>query len=121
LKATERVSSDRDISKSNSAVNLNAQSNHCGHCQCDTKSRRRDFSDQTWTVLLVWGEIEPKTVDQPLCEPCYNELREVLIDRTDEIEMALASHAAGGKPAAIKVSSPKTLAAKSRKSGKLAG
>ncbi|NBQ54177.1 MAG: hypothetical protein EBU49_11445 [Proteobacteria bacterium] len=51
------------------------------HCQQDTKARRRDFSEQTWTVLLVWGEIDSKTVDQPICEPCYNELRYVLIDR----------------------------------------
>ena len=121
MKATERVSGDRNIAKSNAASSLNAQSNHCGHCQCDTKSRRRDFSEQTWTVLLVWGEIDTKTVDQALCDPCYNELREVLIDRTDEIEAALASHASGGKPAAMKAGTPKATASKSRKSGKLAG
>jgi hypothetical protein len=70
---------------------------------------------------MVWGEVDTKTVDQPLCEPCYNELREVLIDRTDEIEAALASHAAGDKPAAIKAGNPKTVASKPRKSPKLAG
>lgn len=101
----------------------NTVSNHCLHCQQDTKARRRDFSEQTWTVLMVWGEIDAKTVDQPICEPCYNELRYVLIDRADEIEVALGDHAAGIKPAAIKagIAKPVATATKGKKSGKQAG
>lgn len=101
-------------------------SNHCSHCQLDTKSRRRDFSEQTWTVLHVWGEIDSRTIDQPICESCYNDLRYVLIDRTDEIESTLADHAAGIRPAAVKAgnakpAAPKGTTSKSRKSEKRAG
>ena len=73
---------------------------------------------------MVWGEIDAKTVDQPICEPCYNELRYVLIDRTDEIESALSDHAAGVKPAAVKAGIAKTVVpatGKGKKSGKQAG
>ncbi len=72
---------------------------NCAHCQEQTKSRRREFSEQTWTVLLVWGEIQKSTVDQAICDSCYNELREILIDRSEEIEVALSQPAAAGKPA----------------------
>jgi hypothetical protein len=54
-----------------------------------SRCRRRDFSQQAWAVLLVWEEVQKSTVDQSLCDDCYNELRETLIDRTDEIESAL--------------------------------
>ena len=40
-------------------------------------------------VLLLWGEISADSVDQPICEQCYTEMREILIDRTDEIEAAM--------------------------------
>ena len=134
MKSIDRASGNKSATKSATKTidpqTLNSHSNHCAHCQSTTKSRRRDFSEQTWTVLLVWGEIDTRTVDQPVCEPCYNDLREVLIDRTDEIESTLADHAAGVKPAAIKagnakpVSAPtgsKTAAGKNKKSEKRAG
>ncbi len=129
MKALDRASSNNSAEKNLSAqtehASTNTQSNHCLHCQQDTKARRRDFSEQTWTVLMVWGEIDSKTVDQPICEPCYNELRYVLIDRTDEIEAALSDHAAGVKPAAVKAGIAKPVAAvapgKAKKSGKQAG
>lgn len=60
----------------------------CANCGEEAKCRRRDFSAQAWTVLLVWGEIQKSTVDQSVCDHCYNELRETLIDRADEIESA---------------------------------
>lgn len=60
----------------------------CSNCGDETKCRRRDFSEQAWAVLVIWGEVQSPTVDQPICENCYNELREVLIDRSEEIENA---------------------------------
>ncbi len=65
---------------------------NCANCGADSKCRRRDFSEQAWSVLLLWKEVQTSTVDQAICEDCYNELREVLIDRADEIEDAV-----GGK------------------------
>ena len=90
-------------------------SSTCAHCHENTKSRRRDFSEQTWSVLLVWGEIQKPTVDQPICDHCYNELREILIDRSQEIEVAVNPGDDAGKPAAAAKG-----AAKSRKATKLA-
>jgi hypothetical protein len=58
----------------------------CSNCETETKCRRRDFSEQAWTVLVLWHEVQASAVDRPICEHCYNELREVLIDRADEIE-----------------------------------
>ena len=58
----------------------------CSNCETETKCRRRDFSEQAWAVLVLWHEVQATAVDRPICEHCYNELREVLIDRADEIE-----------------------------------
>jgi hypothetical protein len=62
----------------------------CANCTEETKCRRRDFSEQAWAVLVLWNEVQTGAVDQPICEDCYNELRETLIDRSEEIESALA-------------------------------
>lgn len=74
-------------------------SSNCAHCKENVKSKRRDFNEQTWAVLLVWGEVDRVAVDQPLCSDCYEELREVLIDRAGEIEMALQQPAGAQNPA----------------------
>ncbi len=60
----------------------------CTNCGADEKSRKREFSDQAWTVLVLWAEVQKNVVEQPICEECYAELREVLIDRADEVENA---------------------------------
>jgi hypothetical protein len=60
----------------------------CTNCGADEKSRKREFSAQAWTVLVLWAEVQKSVVEQPICEECYNELREVLIDRVDEVEAA---------------------------------
>jgi hypothetical protein len=74
----------------------------CANCSTDTKCRRREFSEQAWSVLVLWNEITPTVVDQPICDHCYDELREVLIDRADEIEAAVTEQPAApaAKPAA---------------------
>lgn len=94
-----------------------AQTTHvCANCETVSKVRRRDFSGQAWAVLLAWEEVKKPAVDQPICEDCYNELREVLIDRADEIEAALSAPASAGgskKPGAA-------VAKKGKRVGKLA-
>ncbi len=100
----------------------------CANCGEDQKVRRRDFSEQAWTVLLVWGEIQKNTVDQSICDHCYDELRETLIDRHDEIEISAAQPippavrskpaAASAKPAAKSIpQTPAKAPAKVRKAG----
>lgn len=61
----------------------------CPNCKVQNVCRRREFSEQALTVLLLWGEIRPDAVDFPICDDCYDDMREVLIDRAEEIETAL--------------------------------
>ncbi len=61
----------------------------CCNCGTDSKCRRREFSEQAWTVLLLWNEVQASAVDQPICDSCYDELRETLIDRAEELDGAL--------------------------------
>src|SRR5689334_11416042 len=61
----------------------------CSNCAGEARSRRRTFSEQAWTVLLLWNEINPAAVDQPVCDDCYQEMRDILIDRNHEIEAAM--------------------------------
>ena len=98
----------------------------CAHCGDEVKSRRREFSEQAYSALLVWGEIQSAVVDQAICDSCYIELRDVLIDRADDIGSAASQYSAesskvatgheiAGKAAATKVeSSPRS---KVRKAG----
>ncbi len=67
--------------------------NECLNCGLDCRCVRRDFSEQAWTVLAVWGEVDKAVVDQPICDDCYEELREILIERADEMELALTEPA----------------------------
>ena len=66
---------------------LNRQA--CAHCGTENKSRNRDFSAQIWAVLLYWGEVDDAVVNQPICDSCYRELRNLLIDRSEEMENVL--------------------------------
>lgn len=57
----------------------------CPRCEIETKVRHRPFSDQALSALLVWNEIKESAAGQPICDSCYDELREILIDRAEEI------------------------------------
>lgn len=87
------VKKDKAANKNGNSIGNNGESlsvsGTCHNCGVDAKCRRRTFSEQAWTVLLLWNEISPSAVDQPICEDCYEEMRDILIDRTDEIEVAM--------------------------------
>lgn len=57
----------------------------CASCHGDQRSAKREFSDQAWAALVSWGEIARQAVDQPICTDCYTNLRDVLIERSEEI------------------------------------
>jgi hypothetical protein len=61
----------------------------CAHCLLPAKCRRREFSAQAWSALLAWGEIESDVIDDMICDDCYSDLRDILIDN----EAALAAPA----------------------------
>jgi len=76
------------------------------NCTVETKCRKREFSVEAWTVLVIWNEVQAAAVDQPMCDECYNELRETLIDRVSDVAEALSGSAAVQSSGATKVQSP---------------
>ena len=57
----------------------------CPNCNSSTSTRQRTFSHQAWTLLLLWNEINPAAIHHPLCDTCYNEMRDLLIERAEEV------------------------------------
>ncbi|MCX6128437.1 MAG: hypothetical protein NTX25_05150 [Proteobacteria bacterium] len=60
--------------------------NSCNACGEERKSRSREFSPHALSALILWGELDQNSVGQPVCEGCYREFRDLLIERTDELE-----------------------------------
>jgi hypothetical protein len=74
----------------------------CGNCSDDQrKTRYRDFNPQIWSLLVQWREVDDSAVGRPLCEPCYQELRELLIDRSEEMEIAITTGVVNVEPEII--------------------
>ena len=63
---------------------------NCASCGELKRCRHRDFSPHAWAVLLHWEEISTPVVGQPLCNSCYTELRDLLIDRAEDIDTVIA-------------------------------
>lgn len=63
----------------------------CENCFSEERSYRRDISAQVWSLLLHWNEVHPGAVDRPICDNCYQDIRDLLIERADEKEHALVS------------------------------
>lgn len=83
----DQIVSDAGAQESSPATMTTTVS--CANCGETSRCRRRQFSEQAWTVLLLWNEISPSVVDRPICSDCYEELREILIERTDEVEAVM--------------------------------
>ena len=58
----------------------------CAVCTMQKKSTSREFSSTAWSVLVAWDEVSFSDHKLPICEECYWDLREVLIDRSKEID-----------------------------------
>src|SRR5262245_16569905 len=64
----------------------------CGHgTTTERRHRLTDFSPQGWSLLVQWQEVSEEVIQQPLCEVCYQDIREILIERSGEMERALAT------------------------------
>lgn len=57
----------------------------CNVCGEERKIRYREFSPHAWTALVHWGEIRAETIGQPMCNGCYGEFRDQLMDRGEEV------------------------------------
>ncbi len=58
----------------------------CPRCGTQAKLEKRTFSTQAWAALVVWGDIDRNVVEQSICEDCYQELRDILIERNEDIK-----------------------------------
>ena len=61
-------------------------SENCACCYGEIRSSKRDFSDQAWAALVDWQEISSSVVDQSICDDCYLNLRDTLIERANELK-----------------------------------
>jgi hypothetical protein len=57
----------------------------CPRCGIEGKIQKRSFSNQALAALVVWGELEQQLIDKPICHDCYVEMRDVLIERSDDL------------------------------------
>ena len=62
----------------------------CPGCNEITSCRHREFSAQTWSLLIEWQEVDEDAVGKPMCSECYRDLREVLIERVDQQEESVS-------------------------------
>jgi hypothetical protein len=52
----------------------------CPRCEAEEKLRPRDFSDQAIAILVSSGDLTKKDALHPICDDCYTELRDHLIE-----------------------------------------
>ena len=71
---------------------------NCPRCDEESRLRAREFSDQATAALIAWGEMTKATVGNPVCDECYTDLRETLIDRADELTQLQDSKKTTQKP-----------------------
>ncbi|MES2746308.1 MAG: hypothetical protein V4655_12830 [Bdellovibrionota bacterium] len=62
------------------------KSQECPRCSNTTRLAKRTFSDQALAALVVWKDLSEKLIDEPICEDCYEELRDVLIERIEDVK-----------------------------------
>ena len=57
----------------------------CPRCGENTKVQKRLFSETALSALITWGDLEESLFDEAICDDCYKELRDVLIENADEL------------------------------------
>ena len=57
----------------------------CPRCGDEQKLQKRLFSDVAIAALITWGDLEEELVDEAICDDCYKELRDVLIENSDSL------------------------------------
>ncbi len=58
----------------------------CPRCANQARLQKRTFSDQALAALVVWNDLAEKQIDEAICEDCYSELRDILIERIEEVK-----------------------------------
>ncbi len=58
----------------------------CPRCSTPARLSKRTFSDQALAALVVWKDLSEKLIEEPICEDCYSELRDILIERIEDVK-----------------------------------
>jgi len=58
----------------------------CPVCKETKQLRKRLFSLSAQKALLDWNEIPEEALTKGMCNSCYLECRDILVDRCDELE-----------------------------------
>ncbi len=58
----------------------------CPRCGNAARLEKRPFSDQALAALIIWGDMEQSLIGQSICEECYTEMRDILIERGEDIK-----------------------------------
>ncbi|RYZ57411.1 MAG: hypothetical protein EOP07_09950 [Proteobacteria bacterium] len=58
----------------------------CPRCANEARLAKRTFSDQALAALVVWNDLPENLIDESICEDCYSELRDILIERIEEVK-----------------------------------
>ncbi|MBC7531802.1 MAG: hypothetical protein H7318_09505 [Oligoflexus sp.] len=58
----------------------------CPRCANLARLSKRTFSDQALAALVVWNDLSEKLIDESICDDCYGELRDILIERIEEVK-----------------------------------
>ena len=64
---------------------MSARSQDCPRCGLSDRLNKRAFSDQALAALVIWGELDRELISEAICDGCYDELRDILIDRSGEV------------------------------------
>lgn len=62
------------------------KSQECPRCSNEARLTKRTFSDQALAALIVWNDLSEKLVDEAICDDCYAELRDILIERIEDVK-----------------------------------
>ena len=58
----------------------------CPRCANLARLQKRTFSEQALAALIVWNDLTENLVDESICDDCYGELRDILIERIEEVK-----------------------------------
>ncbi len=58
----------------------------CPRCGMNARLQKRTFSDQALKALIAWGDLDAKLKEEGVCDSCYGELRDVLIERSEDLK-----------------------------------
>jgi hypothetical protein len=64
----------------------------CCNCETFSQCRRRVFSEKAWSALLLWQEIPSHAINQPICDECYKEMRDILMERSEELDVMIETY-----------------------------